>query len=188
MAKFDQGESYSGNLGFADLEQKKPLTTDTIFNLASVSKQFTAFAILLLEQNGQLALHDPITKYIPELPEYANEITIQDLIYHISGMVDYIELALNKGVDYADSLGPEESLADLIAYPSPLSPVGKQFDYCNTGYFLLLNVLVAKVITNLPGNIFLSHYKWITLLSWNRTLFTLQLLEGTVKTVNLVIN
>lgn len=144
MAKFDQGESYSGNLGFADLEQKKPLTANTIFNLASVSKQFTAFAILLLEQSGQLALHEPMTKYIPELPKYANEITIQDLIYHISGMVDYIELALNKGVDYADSLGPEESLADLIAYPSPLSPVGKQFDYCNTGYFLL-SIIIERI-------------------------------------------
>ncbi|QPE16585.1 beta-lactamase family protein [Providencia rettgeri] len=144
MAKFDHGESYSGNLGFAELEQKEALTPQTIFNLASVSKQFTAFAILLLEQNNKLALHDPITKYIPELPKYANEITIQDLIYHISGMVDYIELALNKGIDYSDALGPEESLADLIAFPHPLTPVGTQFDYCNTGYFLL-SMIIERV-------------------------------------------
>lgn len=144
MAKFDQGESYSGSIGSADLEQKKALTIETIFNLASVSKQFTAFSILLLEQSGKLALHDPITKYLPELPEYTNDITIQDLIYHVSGMVDYIELALDKGIDYSDSLGPEESLADLIAYPNPLFPVGTKFDYCNTGYFLL-SIIIERV-------------------------------------------
>ncbi|CAG9407351.1 serine hydrolase domain-containing protein [Providencia alcalifaciens] len=144
MAKFDQGKSYSGSLGFADLEKKEALTVDTIFNLASVSKQFTAFSILLLEQNGKLSLNDPITKYIPELPEYTNGITIQDLIYHISGMVDYIELALDKGRGYFDALGPEESLADLIAFPNPIYPIGTQFDYCNTGYFLL-SIMIERI-------------------------------------------
>lgn len=144
MAKFDQGESYSGSLGFADLEEKKRLTIDSIFNLASISKQFTAFSILLLEQGNKLALHDPITKYLPELPEYANDITIQDLIYHIGGMVDYIELALAKQIDYSDPLGPEESLADLVAYPAPLYQVGTQFDYSNTGYFLL-SIIIERV-------------------------------------------
>lgn len=144
MAKFDRGESYSGSLGFADLEEKKRLTIDSIFNLASVSKQFTAFSILLLEQDSKLALYDPITKYLPELPEYANDITIQDLIYHIGGMIDYIELALDKQIDYSDPLGPEDSFADLIAHPAPLYQVGTQFDYSNTGYFLL-SIIIERI-------------------------------------------
>ena len=70
IANFDDGVTYKGAVGLDSIETNLPITTKTIFNLASVSKQFTAFAILLLEQEGQLNLDDSILKYVPSLGHY----------------------------------------------------------------------------------------------------------------------
>ncbi len=141
MARFDEGSEYSGSVGMADLAQQQPLEVNSIFNLASVSKQFTAFSILLLAQDGLLDLNDPIQKHLPELPNYTQEITIQDLIYHVGGMIDYMELAEQKQIGVQDLLTAKQSLSDIVSYPKAFFPVGNRFDYSNTGYFLLAQII-----------------------------------------------
>src|ERR671912_248184 len=75
--------------GMADLEHEVPNRADTIFEAGSVSKQFTAAAVLLLAQDGKLSLDDPVRKYVPELPDYGTPITIRQMLNHTSGLRDW---------------------------------------------------------------------------------------------------
>src|SRR5207244_990148 len=77
------------NYGLADLDKKTPCAADTNFRLASLTKQFTAMAILMLAQNGKLSLDDPLTKFFPEFPDIGQSITITHLLTHRSGLMDY---------------------------------------------------------------------------------------------------
>jgi CubicO group peptidase (beta-lactamase class C family) len=83
--------------GMSDLAQGRALDTHAAFNLASVSKQFTALALLLLEQQGKLKLDDPLVKYVPELAPGAQGVTLRHLMHHTGGLRDYIELLTMKG-------------------------------------------------------------------------------------------
>src|SRR5687768_7384754 len=83
--------------GMAELEHGVPLTPQSVFYMASVSKQFAALSILLLEQNGKLRLEDRVRTYVPELPEYAAAITIRQLLHHTSGLRDYLTLSALAG-------------------------------------------------------------------------------------------
>ncbi len=83
--------------GRADLERGRPLDPHSVFNLASVSKQFTTFAILLLEQDGRLKLDDPIAKHVPEVAASSQGVTLRHLFHHTGGMRDYIEMLYMKG-------------------------------------------------------------------------------------------
>ena len=74
--------------GIANLEYDVPVTPQTVFHVASVSKQFTAMAIVLLEQDGKLSLDDDVHKYLPELPDYGCKVTIRQLLQHTSGIRD----------------------------------------------------------------------------------------------------
>src|ERR671916_491389 len=75
--------------GLADLEHNVPNTTQTIFESGSVAKQFTAAALVLLQQDGNLSLDDPVRKYVPELPDYGTAITIRQMLNHTSGLRDW---------------------------------------------------------------------------------------------------
>lgn len=143
IASFDDGVTYKGAVGLDSIEKKLPITTKTIFNLASVSKQFTAFAILLLEQEGKLSLDDSILKYVPSLGAYAEPVTLRHLIHHTGGLVDYMELAEVANIKETDKLTVEESLEHLKNYQIAKFPVGTKFEYSNTGYFLL-SLVVEK--------------------------------------------
>src|ERR1700675_910383 len=79
---------YERGYGMADLDHDISINPETVFHVASVSKQFTATAILLLAQDGMLSLDDDARKYIPELPDFGARITIRHLIYHTSGLRD----------------------------------------------------------------------------------------------------
>jgi len=82
----------SRSFGLADVENEVPITVDTRFDIGSMSKQFLAMAILLLESNGKLALDDDVHKYVPELPPYSSKVTLRDLLHHTSGIKDYDQL------------------------------------------------------------------------------------------------
>ena len=82
--------SHAHAFGLADVERRKPLDTHSSFNLASVSKQFTAFAMLLLQQDGKLKLDDPVVRYLPELAPSAQGVTLRHLMNHTGGLRDYI--------------------------------------------------------------------------------------------------
>jgi len=132
----------NGNIAFergygrASLELDVPITPQTVFDIGSTSKQFTAFSMLLLERDGKLSLDDDIRKYLPEVPDYGKRITIRHLLTHTSGLRDYTDLLEFDGHDTADFTGDRDAL-DLIARQRGVnfSP-GEEWRYSNTGFFL----------------------------------------------------
>ncbi|MGC4046560.1 MAG: serine hydrolase domain-containing protein [Armatimonas sp.] len=135
---------YSRGYGRANLEYGIPNTPKTLFHLASVSKQFTAFAIHLLVQDGKLSLNDDVRKYIPELPDFGKTITINHLIYHTSGLRDQPHLMWLGGWRFEDAV-TEQDVLHLISQQKELNFTPGQEDlYCNTSY-TLLGVIVKRV-------------------------------------------
>src|SRR3989442_621923 len=95
---FKQGQTvYVRGFGVANLENNAAITPDTAFDIASISKQFTATAIVLLTQRGKLSLDDDVRKFIPELPSYGRTITLRHLIHHTSCLLDYDTLVSLRG-------------------------------------------------------------------------------------------
>jgi CubicO group peptidase (beta-lactamase class C family) len=133
---------YSG--GAADVEFGVPLTLTTLFLVASVSKQFTAYAIMLLVFGGRLSLDDDVRKHLPELPDYGKTITVRHLIHHTSGVREYFPL-LNFAGWRTDDVVTEKDLFDLVCRQKGLNfEPGAEYSYCNTGYFLL-GMIVKRV-------------------------------------------
>lgn len=141
---FDQGRCHERSMGVENITTQRPLSCDTVFDLASVSKQFTAFCLLLLEQEGLLALSDPIGTFVPEVSGYSAQVTLQDLIYHVGGMPDFIEIAVSQGIEFSDELSSASILAILSGQHNPDFAAGERFEYSNTGYFLLA-IVIARV-------------------------------------------
>jgi CubicO group peptidase (beta-lactamase class C family) len=136
--------THTGAFGMADIGGGKPLDSHAVFNLASVSKQFTAFALLLLEQQGKLKLDDLVVKYLPELSGSAAGVTLSHLVHHTGGLRDYIELLYMKGRGDADGTTIDEAVRLLARQTAPNEKPGVEFDYSNSGYFLL-GVVIARV-------------------------------------------
>lgn len=135
---------YSHAYGLASLELNVPLSVDSVFGLASMSKQFTGMSVVLLATRGQLALSDPVQKYIPELPDYGVPITVADLLHHTSGLKDYNQLLSFSGVHGADVATPEMALG-LVRRQHELNFVpGSEYSYSDTNYFLL-GMIVERV-------------------------------------------
>ena len=131
--------------GMANLEHEVPITPQTVFCLASLAKQFTGFCILLLEEQGRLALDEDIRVYLPEMPDYGAPITIAHLLYQTSGLRDYyVNALLLMGVKLHDYLTEEEAMELITAQRSLIFPPGAQFHYSNTNY-LLLSQIVRRV-------------------------------------------
>ena len=128
--------------GMADLEKGVKVTPDTIFRIASITKQFTAIAVLQLVQEGKVSLTDPITKYVPDFDTQGKTITIENLLTHTSGL--FSMTALDDFVSQMTrDLKPIE-VANLIAgKPLEFEP-GSRFKYSNTNY-ILLGVLIEKI-------------------------------------------
>lgn len=135
---------YGKGFGSANLEHRVPIKTDTVFRIASTSKQFTAACVILLEMDGELSLTDDVRKWIPELPEYSEPILIEDLLHHTSGLRDYLQLLYWVG--YSDEADvSEEVVFDLVTRQRGLNHLpGEAHSYTNTGYFLL-SLLVERV-------------------------------------------
>ena len=131
--------------GMADLEHDVPITTSTVFEAGSVSKQFTAAAALLLVQQGKLALSDDVRKYVPELPEYGRPITIAHLIHHTSGLRDWGAVAGLQGWPRGTRIHTHAHMLDIASRQKELNyEPGTEFSYTNTGYNLLV-VIVDRV-------------------------------------------
>jgi CubicO group peptidase (beta-lactamase class C family) len=140
---------YKRGLGMANLEYDIPNTPSTIFNIASVSKQFTAFSILLLQENGKLSLDDNIEKYLPEVPDFGHTITLRHLITHTSGLRDQNHLLWLKGLR-PDDVITNEHILSLISQQQELNFIpGEEYLYCNTGFTLL-----AEVVARVSGQTF----------------------------------
>lgn len=132
--------------GRSNLEYNIPSSSSTVYQVASVAKQITAFSILLLEKQGKLSLNDNISKYLPEMPPYAGSITLKHLIYHTSGLRDYWELLSAAGWRYDDVI-TREQVYDLVCRQKGLtSRPGYEEIYTNTGYMLL-----AEIVSRVSG-------------------------------------
>ena len=128
---------YERGYGMADLEHDVPISADTPFYVGSVSKQFTAFAAALAIQQGKVGVDDSIRKYLPELPDYANAITVRQLVHHTSGLRDFYTLLSIAG-RRQDELYDNLAVLRLAARQKALNfAPGSDYLYSNTGYALL---------------------------------------------------
>ncbi len=133
---------YKRGYGMADLDHDIHIGPDSVFHVASLSKQFTATAIVLLAQAGGLSLDDDVRKYLPELPDFGTPITIRNLIHHTSGLRDQWDLLQLAGWRYSLDLITDDDVLGLISRQRDLNfKPGDQFLYSNTGYTLLAQIV-----------------------------------------------
>ncbi|WP_448640182.1 serine hydrolase domain-containing protein [Geodermatophilus sp. URMC 63] len=126
--------------GRADLATGRSLTPSTTFDIASVSKQFTATAALLLVQEGRLSLDDPLSRWMPDLPAWSNETTIDQLLHHTSAIPDYTP-RLAAGHELSEPTSQEQAIAVVARIQSLDDRVRGTFEYSNSNYLLLAEVV-----------------------------------------------
>jgi CubicO group peptidase (beta-lactamase class C family) len=129
---------YERGYGMEDLNEDVHITPGTVFHVASMSKQFTAASIVLLAQQGKLSLDDDVRKYIPELPDFGEKITIRNLVHHTSGLRDQWNLLELAGWRYSKDLITNEDVMSVMTRQKELNfKPGERHLYCNTGYTLM---------------------------------------------------
>jgi CubicO group peptidase (beta-lactamase class C family) len=140
---------YSRGYGMANLEYDIPITPSTIFHVASVSKQFTAFAIATLADRGLLSLDDDVRIYMPDIPDFGQTITIRHLIHHTSGLRDQWELLAVAGWRLDDVITKEHILKMLRHQRELNFGPGDEYLYSNMGYTVL-----AEIVERVSGQSF----------------------------------
>ena len=139
----DGGETvYRGARGMADLELDVALEPDMIFRLGSITKQFTAVAILMLEEEGKLSVGDDVRDHLPTLPDRKSPITVEHLLHHTSGIPSYTDIPGWMQTRIREDLSDEEMLAAWKDLPLEFEP-GTRWKYNNSGYFMLGMVVEA---------------------------------------------
>jgi CubicO group peptidase (beta-lactamase class C family) len=134
----DGNVRYHKAFGFRDHEKRSPLDTTNIFELASISKQFTAMVIMMLKEEGKLDYDDSLSSYVPGLPY--NGITLRHLLTHTSGLPDY-QAVMDQYWDKSKVASNNDNISYLIKYhPNALFRPGDKYEYSNTGYMLLASV------------------------------------------------
>lgn len=129
---------YHKAFGFRNDRLQEPMDTTSIFELASVSKQFTSMVIMMLKAEGKLNYDDPIDQYVPGLPY--PDITIRHLLTHTSGLPDYQQV-MDEHWDKTKVAGNDDNIRYLIQYhPPTLFAPGEKYNYSNTGYMLLASI------------------------------------------------
>ncbi len=151
---FQRGEVLlAKGYGYANLEHRVPVTPETVFQSASIGKQFTAVAVMLQVDDGKLSLDDSIRKYFPDAPASWQPIAIRHLLTHTSGIADYFEAMGTNGIEAFDlrrDYDPDE--LRQIFYQLPLDfEAGSDWHYSNTGY-ALLGFLVRRVSGRFYGD------------------------------------
>lgn len=141
--------TYKKGYGTANMEYDIPIAPSTIFHVASVSKQFTAFCIAMLADQGKLSLDDDIHKHLPEIPDFGKTITIRHLIHHTSGLRDQWELLAMAGFRLDDVITRDHIMKMVIHQKELNFDPGEEELYCNTGYMLL-----AEIVERVSGQSF----------------------------------
>ena len=137
---------YEHGYGLANLEEKIPVETNTNFRLASVTKEFTATAIMILINRGKLNLKDNLKDIFPAFPAYGRKITIKNLLNHTSGLIDYEDLISDTATIQVKD---KDVLKMMMEQDSTYFDPGSQYRYCNTGYAVL-----AMIIEKITGQSF----------------------------------
>ncbi|MEL6194194.1 MAG: serine hydrolase domain-containing protein, partial [Bacteroidota bacterium] len=136
---------YERYVGLANLETKEAFSENTLSDIGSISKQFTACLIAILEEEGKLSIEDGIREYLPEFPPYADPIKVKHLIFHTSGIKDYEALESLQGKHYFGEHMTNEYVLTLISRQKTLNfPPGSTYEYSNSNYILLAQI-VARV-------------------------------------------
>jgi CubicO group peptidase (beta-lactamase class C family) len=145
---------FEKGFGYRDIEHKLPNTPHTIYQIGSMTKQFTAVVILKLEEQKKLTLQDKLNKYFPDYPR-GNEITIEHLLTHTSGIYEYFRSPQYNNRDPKKLLSKEERMSLFKDKPLDFSP-GTKFSYCNSGYELL--GLIIEQLTHKPYELVVREY------------------------------
>lgn len=130
--------------GMASLEHGVRLTAESILDVGSVSKQLTAFAIVLLAQRGEIELDDDIRTWLPEIPDFGSTITIRHLVHHMSGLREIYNASSLAGYQSGDGIAQEDAIRLTRRMRELNFDPGTEYLYCNTGYMLLADI-VARV-------------------------------------------
>jgi CubicO group peptidase (beta-lactamase class C family) len=138
---------YKKSFGIANEQTQEKLNEHSVFELASVSKQFTAMAVVILREKGKLRYDDKISRYIPEFVNYSGGITIKNLLQHTSGLPDYMELLDSLLIDSTwngkTKTATNKDIVKVFAANKPalLFSPGQKWEYSNTGYALLASII-----------------------------------------------
>ncbi|MEM9261250.1 MAG: serine hydrolase domain-containing protein, partial [Bacteroidota bacterium] len=138
--------------GYANLEAKSPITPETRFDLASVAKQFTGYAIALLIERGELSETDEVRQYIPDLPDFGQTITIGHLLHHTSGLRDWTSILPLMGRSFDDAISMDHILRMVYQQKGLNFEPGSEYTYSNTGYNML-----AEIVQRVSG---ISFREW----------------------------
>lgn len=130
--------------GVANIEDDVPISSDTVFRLGSVSKQFCATAILVLENRAVLSLDDDVRRFVPEMPDYGHRITLRHLMTMTSGLPDGLGMALFSGLHVHSPISRAQILTMQFRQLRPMFPPGDDCTYCNTNY-ALLSLIIERV-------------------------------------------
>jgi len=131
---------YRGNFGQANTKTRAAIQSDTVFDIGSISKPFTATAILMLFEEGKLSIDDPLAKHLPELQRYPAGITLRHLLTHTSGLPHFEPDEERTGQQFL----PEEILAWHARQKKLRFTPGEKYEYCNGGY-VLLSLIVERI-------------------------------------------
>ena len=150
---------YKKCFGLADVEAGRPVTADTSFYLGSISKQFTAMAILLLAEQGRLGFEDRLSAFFPQLPSWSAEISLFHLLHHTSGLPGYVQFFSSSAdvFEWAREINGvtnEAVLERAMELAGPEFPVGTQYAYSGMGY-----VLLAMIVAVVSGQSFADFLK-----------------------------
>ncbi len=146
LVRRDGRTAYARGYGMASLELGVAITPQTVMDIGSTSKQFTAAAVWLLAQEGKLSLDDEVQRYLPELPRLSVPVTLRQLLRHTSGWRDYIDLLVLGGAQDEEVTTAADALAALGRQRAGNFAAGSWWTYSNTGYFL-----AAQVVERVSG-------------------------------------
>jgi CubicO group peptidase (beta-lactamase class C family) len=136
--------------GLANLEHRVPMTRESVLDVGSVAKQFTAFAILLLAQRGELSLDDDIRTHLPEVPDFGSVITIRHLVHHMSGLREIYNSSALAGYQSGDGISQEDALRLTSRMRELNFEPGTRYLYSNTGYMLLADIVAETSGMSFP--------------------------------------
>lgn len=136
--------AWHGARGVANLKSGAKITAETVFDIGSVSKQFTATSLLLLVQAGELSLGDRLSRHIQGLPSWAGAVTVDQLIHHTSGIPDYVDLLVQQGYSLTGRTTQTQAIRALSTVTGLSFRPGSRWEYSNSNY-LLLGEIVRQV-------------------------------------------
>ena len=145
---------WQGVRGIADLATEKPITPATVFDIGSVSKQFTALAVLMLQADGKLSLDDRVGAHVHGLPEWAKTVTLEQLMHHTSAIPDDVQLLVQHNIEESDRVTNAQGLRVLNDVTELASKPGTVWEYSNSNYLLL-----GEVVHQVTGTPLAQHVR-----------------------------